>query len=259
MLPNSSAGTQGQQTPADSASEFNAHHFLIKTILSGIATATLVQVKKVTNDGGLSPTGFVDLLPLINQIDGDGNSMPHPTIFNCPYGRLQGGANAVIIDPQVGDIGFAIFASRDTSSVVANKAQANPGSRRRFDWADALYIGVSTLTEVPTQYVRFSAAGIEIVSPTEVKLSAPTVEIDCTTLTVNASTAVNITTPSFNVEGNSTLTGSIVVTEGAVFDGEMAVAGLANFNGGANVDEVPIGPAHRHDLTGGGQTLGVHV
>ena len=57
-----------------------------------------------------------------------------------------------LIDPTQGDIGLAIFADRDISSVRANRAQANPGSYRRFDMADGVYIG-GILNGMPTQTV----------------------------------------------------------------------------------------------------------
>ena len=168
-----STGYQGIQTPGSGASEFSAHAFLVRSILSRIATTTLVQVKAVTNAGGVSPVGFVDIQPLVNQVDGEGNAVPHGTIFRCPYFRLQGGSNAIIIDPQVGDIGAAIFASRDLSSVIATRVVANPGSGRTFDMSDGLYLG-GYLGPTPTQFVQFSAAGITITSPTAIQINAPT-------------------------------------------------------------------------------------
>jgi hypothetical protein len=89
----------------------------------------------------------------------------------------------VIIDPKVGDIGLCIFADRDISSVKANvaalrggKGSVTPGSGRRFDMADGLYVG-GLLNGVPTQYVQFSASGINIVSPTKVTITAPETDI----------------------------------------------------------------------------------
>ena len=167
------SGIQGLQTPSSGASEFNAMEFLVRSILSRVATTTLVKVKACTNTGGVSPVGFVDVMPLVNQIDGDGNAVPHGTIYRCPYMRIQGGANAVIIDPQPGDIGVAIFASRDISGVIANKGQANPASGRTFDMADGLYLG-GFLNGTPTQFVAFSDGGITITTPTTLTINAPT-------------------------------------------------------------------------------------
>lgn len=152
----------GQQEPGDSASEFNALRFLVKQMINGVWTATLVQIKAV-HGGGLAVAGTVDVQPMVNQIDGYGNATAHGTIYGVPYVRLQGGANAIIIDPIVGDIGLAIFADHDISSVIASSDVANPGSLRRFSPSDALYIG-GLLNAEPTQYIQFSG-GIVMGSP----------------------------------------------------------------------------------------------
>lgn len=154
-------GYVGYANESSDASELNRMSFVIERILARVSTATLVVVKAVTNPGGVGPVGTVDVQPLVSQLSGDGKATPHGTIYEIPYMRLQGGTNAVIIDPKVGDIGICVFASRDISSVKANKAVANPGSRRRFDMADGLYLG-GVLNGTPEQYVRVSGEGIEL-------------------------------------------------------------------------------------------------
>lgn len=198
--PNKGIGYRGIQEPNSAGDAFNAQSFLVRSILSRIATSTLVQVVAVTNAGGVEPVGFVDVRPMVNQIDGIGNAVPHGVIFRCPYQRIQGGVSAVILDPAVGDIGAAVFTSSDISSVIANRAVSNPGSRRKFDLADCLYLG-GHLNAAPTQYVQFSAAGIAIHSPTQVVLSGPEVSISAPVVSINASTSVDITTPSLMHNG----------------------------------------------------------
>lgn len=168
------SGYRGAQTEQSGATPFNAMNFLVTQILNGRNHATLVQVKAVTNAGGVAPVGFVDVLPLVNQLDGDRNAVPHGIVNSLPYFRMQGGTNAIILDPQVGDIGLAVFADRDLSSVKASKAQANPGSMRRADFADGLYVG-GFLNGVPVQYVQFTPGGINVVSPTAVTITAPAI------------------------------------------------------------------------------------
>lgn len=199
MQPNNGSGYSGAQELNASSSEFNAQSFLIQSALARVRTMTVVKVVGVTNAGGLAATGFVDIQPLVNQVDGAGNAVPHGTIFKCPYIRMQGGANAIILDPQVGDIGWAGFADRDISSVTANQAQSNPGSRRMFDMADGVYIG-AILNGVPTQYVQFSAAGIAVTSPTAVTVNAPNVTVNATTATINAAGAAIISAASITLK-----------------------------------------------------------
>lgn len=174
-------GFAGQWSPNDDTSDFNAILFLVRQTLGLISTATLVQVKAVTNAGEVSPVGTVDVLPLVNLLDGLGNSSVHGKLYKLPYFRLQGGLNAVIMDPQVNDLGIAIFADRDISSVKANKAQSNPGSRRRFDMADGLYIG-GFLNAQPTQYVRFNTEGIRLIDVNGNKLEMTSAGIKMTDL-----------------------------------------------------------------------------
>jgi hypothetical protein len=152
----------GQQDPSDSASDHNVLLFTIKQTLARTRTMTLVKIKAVTNTGALAAVGFVDVQPIVKQLDGQSNSTPHGTIFNVPYTRIQGGKNAVIIDPEVDDIGWMAVADRDISAVKDAKAEANPGSMRKFDLADGVYLG-GILNAQPEQYVRFHSGGIEFV------------------------------------------------------------------------------------------------
>lgn len=174
------------QTPPNVATEFATLAFVIQQLTSGYATATLVRVQACTNSGGVVGVGTVDVQLLVDQITEDGQTIPHGTVFRAPYMRVQGGANAIILDPQPGDIGICVFASRDISPIKSDPnaarnrrpvAGAPPGSRRIFSYADALYVG-GVLNGVPTQYVQFNEDGITVVSPTEIKLQAPTITLD---------------------------------------------------------------------------------
>lgn len=246
--PVSSEGLQGIQDPEDGGSDFNAYAAIFKSLLSRVATATIVQVKKVTNNGGVAKVGFVDIQPMINQVDGDGNAVPHGVIYGCPYQRMQGGANAVILDPVVGDIGIAIFASRDIAAVIANRKPSNPGSHGRFRMSDALYIG-GILNGVPTQWVRFSADGIDLTSPTAITMNAPRIAMTAPSIEMTASSAIVATTPTFTVNG------TVVVTE--TVTAAQVVAPVVTAEVSLTVASVPMGQEHEHNLTGGGHTLGV--
>jgi hypothetical protein len=151
----------GQLDPSNTATEYAAHRFVIDQVLANVRTMVLVKVVKVTNDGGLAAVGNVDVQPLVKQIDGQNNATSHGTIFGVPYTRVQGGKNAVIIDPEVDDIGWMAIADRDISAVKSTKAEAAPGSPgRKFSLADGVYMG-GILNAVPEQYIRFHSDGIE--------------------------------------------------------------------------------------------------
>ncbi|MDE3023120.1 MAG: oxidoreductase [Pseudomonadota bacterium] len=222
----------GKQGLHDNNSEFNSYSFLVEQILNRANTATLVKVVSVTNSGGVSPVGFVDIQPLVNLLDGYGNAVPHGVVHHVPYHRLQGGANAIILDPQVGDIGIAIFADRDISSVKNNLSQSNPGSLRRFDMADAMYMG-GFLNGTPSQYIEFSASGIKVNSPTKITCIAPNIEFD-------ANTAFAINSPTITLNG--------AVTQGAgSYAGNSSFAGTMT----VNIDAVIGGKSYIHHIHSG--------
>lgn len=205
--PTSRDGYAGQWSPQDSASDFNADIFAIQQVLGTVRTCIPVKVQKVEG-GGVAPVGFIDAVPMVNMLDGAGNSYPHGTVFKLPFFRLQGGSNAVIVDPRPGDIGLAVVADRDISAVKAARATANPGSLRRFSLADGIYIG-GILNGAPTQWVHFSDEGIHIFSPAEVRITAPSILMEAETVVIEASDSTTVTTPTFTVNGNTVLNGSI--------------------------------------------------
>jgi hypothetical protein len=175
------------QKPFDVADDYHALAFVIQQLLTRVATVTLVKVVACTNAGGVSPYGFVDVIPLVNQVTGDSQSVPHGTLYRLPYARLQGGTNAIILDPNPNDIGLAAFCARDISAVKADpaaaiananagKGGAPPGSARMYDMADGLYIG-GFLNGTPEQYIQFNTEGVTVLSPTKVRVEAPTIEL----------------------------------------------------------------------------------
>ena len=143
---------------------------IVSGIVSRIQTVTLVRVVK-TKAGGLAPVGLVDVQPLVAQVSGGGEITPHGIIYNIPYFRLQGGGNAVIIDPEPGDIGMCGFCSRDISAVKQNKTPSAPQSLRRFDFSDGLYFGA------PNQYIMFSKGGIKLFSPGDIEMEAANISL----------------------------------------------------------------------------------
>ena len=161
--------------PSDFDSEQNGLNFAIQQAMLKLQTALPVRVVAVRNSG-VSPVGQVDIQVLVDMVDGQGNTVQHGTISNVPYFRLQGGANAVIVDPQPGDIGMACFCSRDISAVKSVKDAAPPGSWRSHDFSDALYIG-GFLNGTPTSYIQITQSGILVHNSSGVKLGDTGAEV----------------------------------------------------------------------------------
>lgn len=195
----------GTQTPQVENSEYNTLQFVIAQALMKVQTIALCRVVACTNAGGIVPAGTVDVLPLVNQMTGDRIAVPHGTIYRLPYARIQGGANAIIIDPVAGDLCIVGFASRDISAVVAAKGVANPGSFRVFNWADGLYIA-GVCNPAPTQYVVFAEGGISVISPSKITLRAPVIDIEATS-------SITANSPLNDIKGGGTkIDGKVFLT-----------------------------------------------
>lgn len=138
---------------------YNEQVALVKSLLGKAKVATLVQVMAV------NPTAkTVDVLPLVTQIDGNGRAVDQAICYNISYSRIQAGNSAIIIDPKVNDIGLCVFCHNDISGVKKSKSISLPGSNRRNDWADGIYL-FSVLGNEPTQIIEFTDDGINITSP----------------------------------------------------------------------------------------------
>jgi hypothetical protein len=164
--------------PEDLTNDYNAQVALIDKMINQTHTITVARVT-ATYPGRSGPVGSVDVRPLVNQLAGDGSSVEHNTLFGLPCFRPQGGPNAVIIDPEVGDLGIVAVCSRDITKVKNTKAAAAPDTRRTYNLSDGVYLG-GILNGAASQYVwlKQGGSGIEIVSGGELKLTAPTINLN---------------------------------------------------------------------------------
>jgi hypothetical protein len=188
-------GYFGQIGLADGDSEYNLLRFIIRQELAGVRTGVPVVVKAV-HGGGVGAPPTVDVQPLVNQIDGQGNKTDHGTIYGIAVGRNQGGANAIINDPVAGDVGHLAVNDRDISVVKANGGKkGNPGSFRRHNLADGIYLA-AVFAVTPTQYVQFTATGLRIV------------DINGNTILTSAA-GINLNGLLIDLSGNLTTPGSV--------------------------------------------------
>lgn len=205
----------------DLAYGINEQLALITSILNRATFMSLVQVTGVElpDSGTNNYTGMVNVQPLVHQVDGHSNPIVHGTIYGLPYVRIQGGLNALIIDPKIGDIGLCVFANNDISKVKATKSAGLPGSARRNDWADGVYLG-GLLNGIPQRYVKISDTnGIEIISTNDVKITAPTIHSE----------------GEWSHTGNITATGTITGTTD-VIGGGISLKNHVHINSGGTGD-----------------------
>lgn len=167
----------GNQTPPSVASDYATQAFIVEQKISQVSTTTLARVIDCTNDGGIVPTGTLTVQILVNMLSGNQTAIEHAPLYKVPYKRIQGGSNAVILDPQRGDIGIIGFCERDISAVKKTRKVSNPGSNRKYSKADGVWLATVWAAQAPAQYIVFANDGISVVSPTAVTLQAPVVRI----------------------------------------------------------------------------------
>lgn len=209
----------GQTDPTSAIGDWNQMRFLIRQEMANLNTSMPVEVLSVTGVG-VAPVGLVSIRILVDQVTGDDKTVPHGEIANVPYVRIQGGANAVIIDPQVGDIGMAMFCSRDITAVKNARKNAPPGSRRSYNFSDCAYLG-GVLNGAPTQYIQFTEGGIIVHSPTKVRVEAPLAQID----------------------GNAVQIGNVEGTLLRLIDERLIAIYNSHTHGSSPVPSVPLTPA----------------
>lgn len=176
----------GQQGTPDDTSDHNVIQFLIRQALGRARTAIPAKVITV-HGGGVGAPPTVDVQVLVNAIDGIGQQSAHDTMFAIPVFRLQGGPNAIIIDPVAGDIGYLVVSDRDISAFKANSgAQSNPGSYRRNSLSDAIYFGGIVNPADPTQFVQFTDTGVKVFDKNgnKIEMSSGSIKLTATKVTI---------------------------------------------------------------------------
>lgn len=227
---------QGTSSLASPNSPFNAISFLVDQAVKGLVnTAIPVRVDGV-EPGARGPVGYLAATPLITQRDGQGKALPPTSIPRIPYMRLQGGKCAVIMDPEPGDIGIAVFAQQDISTIGTGADKpVQPGSFRAFDMADGMYVG-GIINKEPEVWIEFTQEGeITVHAPKRITLEAPDVLIQADSITLDApNTTVtgNLTTTGekgnqVDVSGNMSMRGDIDQQGGHKSSGDQVAGGIS--------------------------------
>lgn len=169
-------------TVYDTSTEFNAMMMCIKNSIEKINTALPVRVEAVYPD-----EMRVDVVPLVGFWDFQNDTVEPVTLYNLPYMRVQGGIAALVIDPVVGDIGFAIFAQKDSSGVVRGTDKpVKAGSYRRYSMSDGWYIG-GFLNQNPKIFLEMKQDETAILTA----VKGTTINVNAGGLTINGNVTVN--------------------------------------------------------------------
>jgi phage baseplate assembly protein gpV len=190
----------------------NAVRFMVdQAIGETVNTAEVVSVDVASQTGTDGPAGYAAATPLVCPIDGFNQSLPTTSIPKMPFFRPQAGKAAIVMDPQPGDKGIAVFMKRDSSGVATGKGDpVQPASFRTFDQADGYLIN-GFLGEAPEIWLHLNPVTGDISLSTK----AANIDISC-----RESGDIDIKTGAGNItiqageggEGTITLDGKVVVT-----------------------------------------------
>lgn len=240
--PTATSGSSGagQLDPFDSSDEIHVISFIVRQMIAFLDTMKLCKVTSVHGGGDtLGGTGTVDVQLLVNQIDGAGNATEQGVVYGIPWTRYQGGKNAIVIDPVAGDIGYVVCSDRDISAVKSAASggkdpKVNPGSYRRYNVADGVYVGCILQKDAPEQYVHFMSDKIKVVDKTGNMVEMTDAGI---ILTPKSGLPVKIV-GNLIVTGNLQLGGLLQAEDASGYTGNIATTG---------------------DVTAGGKSLKTHI
>lgn len=203
------------------------------SLITNVNTAIPCKVVAIEKQEqrGVNIVGFVDIQLMIEQTNGQKKGNETAIVCNVPYIRIQGGTNAVIIDPEINDLGVAIFSSRDITNFKEARRQTPPATWRKFSISDAIYIG-GIRNQKPVQYIHFRNDGIEIYSPKRVHITTPTVLIDSDNTTINTSAKTTINANGgCEINAETTNNGNVKINGNTKISGDLLVGGIIGQTG----------------------------
>lgn len=215
---------------------------------------------------------MVDIQPTINQKFKDGTVKERPQVLGVPVSFPVSSTAGFTFPIKVGSTGIAVFSMRNMDGWKAgNGRPASPMNFAKMDKGDAMFIpGIQppgsavnnpekhVLVHDPADAVLFQNLGgvesevrLKADGSIEVNTSNKPVVINCSDATINASTSINLNTPSMIVDADLTQwIGNINLQGNLVQVGNYTITGIATFNG------IPFN-THKHvGVVAGGATSG---
>lgn len=156
---------------------YNGLSFIIKSFMNNINTSDIVRVVNVD-----SAKKTIDVIPVVSNINSEGDATPNSVIYGIKYIQWQFGENVIEANPKEGDVGLLVICKKDISSIDSGVI----ASKRKYCPADGIYIGgLCGFNASPTQIIKFDDTGITIQTDKSVN--------------VKSTTIVNVNAPSVNI------------------------------------------------------------
>lgn len=209
------------------ASEYNAISFMVENMIKGMVnTAIPVRVDSCTKPGPGGAAGYVSATPLVMQRGADGKSLQPVSLPQLPFFRYYGGKAALVLDPQPGDVGLAVFSQQDASNLQAGKSDpVQAGSFRAYDMSDGVFFpgilgqspevfveleqdkGVTVKTPANEITIDKDGGNVTVKAQAKITLEAPTIELKGALMMGNS--AGSGTGDTMKITGNLDVTGSV--------------------------------------------------
>ena len=143
------------------------------------------------------------VLPLVSRITTDGTARLRAQLAKVPVLALGGGGFCVTFPLVAGDLGWIEASDRDISLFMQAMKQAKPNTMRIHSFEDARFI--------PDAFHKYTLSGedsenmvIQSYDGTvKVALGPSLINVDAPTVNINATTAINMTSPALSIKTNA--------------------------------------------------------
>ena len=247
---------KGNQKPTSGNSVYNSLDMMMRNFIdANVNTAAVVTVTGCDEPGPEGAAGYVTVKPLVAPVDNFGEAMPTAEAFQLPFLRYQAGKAAVVLDPQPGDIGLAVYTKSDSSGV----GQGQPASNRTFDAANGFYIGGFS-NQAPEIFIELNKEGeinikakadITIETEGDIKMAAANIAMKAATVTIDGVTS---STGGWSNSGGMTNNGGLINNGGISNNGGLTNNGGMTNSGGSTVSNGISLEEHTHTGDSGGTT-----
>lgn len=168
----------GSRTLESDNNEVNSLDFIITKSLQKLNTIIpAIVIEDQSNDF------FLSVKPAINGVDGNGNPVNQPNLYNVPINYIYGGNAGIITQYKKGDTVALGFANRDISGFKKTFKQSNQELLKVCDIQDAIIICGLNKKQLIT-FIKIVNEGIFIETDKDINLKCVNFNVDATNTTI---------------------------------------------------------------------------
>ena len=195
----------GSLNPEIEEDSFNATTYLIEVLMNQINSIDLVRVTGINDDG------TINVIPIVQEVTAGGEPVPVVEISHIRYIRWQAGTNAVIMTPEIGDVGLFCICKKD----ISNAENGQIASYRRWNLQDGIYLGgIFNLNVQPATKIEIN---------TDITITGTNVNIVAETANIKAN-AINLGDGA--TQGVARIGDSVDLSTGKIVSGSSVVKSL---------------------------------